>query len=94
MYRIGRVPENNDEDYRQILIEFSDVDAKHKVLKNNTKLKDWDDKDESIGTKDVYINMDETPLTRKENARLRKERNRLRELDGNQRKRTKPREIN
>ena len=32
---------------------------------------DLDGKDASLGSKYIFINLDETPLTRKENARLR-----------------------
>ena len=85
-YRIGKIDDDNqDEDYRQILVELDSVETKHKVLKNGKKLKDWNvGKDACLGLKAIFINIDETPLTRKENARLRKERNRLRALEENQ----------
>ena len=88
-YRIGKFDHNADEvDYCQILVEFKTVDMKRNVLRNSKKLKDWKDgKNSSLGVKNIYINFDETPLTRNENARLHKERNRLRDLEENANKR-------
>ena len=91
--RLGKKPDNvqeASEDYRQILVEFKTVDMKRDVLKNSSKLKNWgsgneenenDDenaKNTSLGSRALYINQDESPLSRKENYRLRRERNRLR----------------
>ena len=70
------------------MLEFHTVEVKYNVLKKSQSLKGWkENRDSSLGTKDVYLNIDETPLTRKENARLRKERNRLRILEENKDKR-------
>ena len=94
--RLGKRADNSpaDEDYRQILIKFKTVEMKREVLKNSKLLKNWgrrdigedvngEDKDICLGTKVIFINHDETPLTRKENYRLRQERNRLRMLEEN-----------
>ena len=90
MYRIGKMElDNTDEDYRQFLIELQNVETKYNILKESKRLKNWeeiDGKDVSLGTKNIFINLDETPLTRKENARLSKERNRLRSLEENKEK--------
>ena len=90
MYRIGKMElDNTDEDYRHILIELQNVETKYNILKESKRLKNWeeiDGKDVSLGTKNIFINLDETPLTRKENTRLRKERNRLRSLEENKEK--------
>ena len=65
---------------------------KYDVLKKSKLLKDWEAGDEadakspSMGNRNIFINQDESPLTRKENYRLRKERDRLRTLEENKNK--------
>ena len=84
IYRLGSKPDDTENDYRQIMIKFKTNKDKYEILRCSKLLKNWrDDKDTSLGTRNIYINPDESPMTRKENARLRKERDRLRNLDEN-----------
>ena len=90
VYRIGRKVTFNDdgrEDARRIMLKFNSKKAKYEVLRKTKLLKNWTQhKDRTLGNNDIFINHDESPMTRKENLRLRKERNRLRNLDENKNK--------
>ena len=90
VYRLGKKKLNDSEDdYRQILIKFQNEKMRNDVLAKGKLLKEWGEegpdnfKDPSLGTKKVFINQDESPLSRKESYRLRNERNRLRDLAEN-----------
>ena len=86
VYRMGKREENSEEanDKRKIMLQFKSKDTKFKLLKSTEELKDWnEEKDDFLGLSNIYINLDESPMTRNENLRLRTERNRLRELQEN-----------
>ena len=90
--RIGRKVTFNEhddgrEDARRIMLKFKSKKAKYEVLRKTKSLKGWTQhKYRTLGNNDIFINHDESPMTRKENLRLRKERNRLRNLDENKNK--------
>ena len=68
----------------KIMVQFKSTKAKFDVLSHAKDIKGWnEDKSVILGNREIFINQDESPLTRKENHRLRMERNRLRKLDEN-----------
>ena len=66
----GNEDDNDVQDTRRIMIELKSKKAKYEVLRNVN----WTtDKDPTLDNKNIFINQDESPLTRKENYRLRTE---------------------
>ena len=75
-FRIGKKKDGNEEDYRQIMVKLKSKEEKFIILRVAKSLKGWEEeKDDILGKRQIYINHDESPLTRKENYRLRQERN-------------------
>ena len=87
-YRLGKKDaSNNAEDYRQIMVKFKSTSITSDVIRHAKNIKGWkEDKSNTLGNREIFINIDESPLVRKENHRLRMERNRLRSLDENRNK--------
>ena len=70
VYRIGKKAENDGEnevnDRRRIMLQFKSKDTKFKILNCAKKLKNWkEDKEDFLGKGNIFINLDESPMTRK-----------------------------
>ena len=88
VYRIGKKVAIDDgadnDDKRKIMLKFKSKGTKFKILHCTKLLKGWkENKERVLGGGNIFINHDESPMTRKENYRLRNERNRLRQLSEN-----------
>ena len=58
------------------MVKLNSMNDKFDVLHNAKKIKEWKErKCNSLGNKEIFINQDESPMTRKENYRLWIERN-------------------